>query len=149
MPEQGPPAAEPSPSAAPVDWDKALRLIGLGMRARGVVVGVDRVRDAAKNDELLLAIVASDASAHSQDKVRPLLAARRVPTVDARTADLGAAVGREGTAAVGVTDPHLARGILMALGVALGDAWGAPDGARGGRRPSAGPGGRGRTRRMD
>lgn len=137
-------------SSAPAgDLDKALRLIGLGMRSRSVVVGVDRVRDAAKNDELVLAVVASDASAHSQDKVRPLLAARRIPTFDAPAADLGWAVGREGTAAVGVTDPNLARGILLAFGVALGDAGGAPDRARGGRRPTAGPGGRRRTRRTD
>ena len=119
------------------------------MRARGVVVGVDRVRDAVKDDEVLVAFVAADASAHSQDKVRPLLAARRVPTFDAQAADLGQVVGREGTAAVGVTDPHLARGILMALGVALGDVRGAPDRARGGRQPTAGRGARRRTRRTD
>ena len=136
-------------AASPEALDKVLRLLGLGMRARGVVVGVDRVRDAAKHDELVLAVVASDASAHSQDKVRPLLAARRIPTVNAPAADLGAAVGREGTAAVGVTDPHLGRGILMTLGVAFGDVRGAPDRARGGRRPSAGPRARGRTRRTD
>ena len=147
-PEAGPgPAGAPAAPAA--DLDKALRLIGLGVRARGVLVGVERVREAAKNDELVLAVVASDASAHSQDKVRPLLAARRIPTFDAPAADLGHAVGREGTAAVGVTDPNLARGILLALGVALGDERGAPDRARGGRGPTAGPGGRRRTRRMD
>ena len=140
------PAPTPPPAA---DLDKALRLVGLGMRARGVVVGVDRVRDAVKEGEVLVAFVAADASSHSQDKVRPLLAARHVPTFDAQSADLGQVVGREGTAAVGVTDPHLARGILMALGVAFGDVRGAPDRARGGRRPTAGPGGRRRTRRMD
>lgn len=119
------------------------------MRARGVVVGVDRVRDAVKDGEVMLAFVASDASRHSQDKIRPLLAARQVHTVEAPLAELGYAVGREGAAAVGVTDPHLARGILLALGVALGDLGGAPDRARRGRRPTAGPGGRGRTRRTD
>ncbi len=146
--------AEPGPSDAaqvePERLDKVLRLLGLGMRARGVVVGVDRVRDAVKNDEVVLAFVAADASAHSQDKVRPLLAARRVPTFDIpQAAELGHAVGREGTAAVGVTDLNLAKGILLTLGVALGDVRGAPERARGGGRPMTGPGGRRRTRRMD
>lgn len=144
--EAGPPAVAP---IEPERLEKVLRLLGLGMRARGVVVGVDRVRDAVKNDEVLLAFVAGDASSHSQDKVRPLLAARQVPTFDVpQAAELGHTVGREGTAAVGVTDPNLARGILLTLGVALGDVRGAPNRARGGPRPT-GPGGRRRTRRMD
>lgn len=146
--DTAPPAG--APVVEPERLDQVLRLIGLGVRARGVVVGVDRVRDAVKHDEVALAFVAGDASTHSQDKVRPLLAARRVPTFDVpQAAELGHAVGREGTAAVGVTDPNLARGILLTLGVALGDVRGAPGRARGGPRPKAGPGGRRRTRRMD
>ncbi len=129
---------------------RALRLLGLGVRARTAVVGVDRVRDAAKNDELYLAAVAPDASAHSQDKVRPLLAARRVLVLDQFTAaELGQIAGREGTVAVGVTDPNLAQGILMALGVALGDAVRAPARAHGGSSPAHRARGRGRTRRTD
>ena len=144
------PARAPVPPVAPELLEKVLRLLGLGVRARGVVVGVDRVRDAVKNDEVFVAFTAADASGHSQDKVRPLLAARRVPTYDVpQAAELGHAVGREGTAAVGVTDPNLARGILLMLGVALGDVRGAPDRARGGSRSHSGPRGRRRTRRMD
>lgn len=136
--------------AAEIASEKALRLIGLGVRARNAVVGVDRVRDAAKNGTLYLAAVAPDASVHSQEKVRPLLAARRVRVLDVfSAADLGHVAGREGTAAVGVTDPNLARGILMALGVALGDLGSAPKRARGGSRPTGRAGGRGRTRRTD
>jgi ribosomal protein L7Ae-like RNA K-turn-binding protein len=143
----------PAPQADPAVGEaehKALRLIGLGVRARNAVVGVDRVRDAAKDGTLYLAAVAPDASAHSQEKVRPLLAAKRIRVLDAfSAAALGHAAGREGAAAVGVTDPHLARGILMALGVALGDLEGAPERARGGSRPKRRAGGRGRTRRTD
>jgi len=136
----------PDPAAA----EKALRLIGLGVRARNAIVGVDRVREAAKNDTLYLAAVAPDASAHSQDKVRPLLAARGVRVLDAfSAAALGQAAGREGATAVGVTDRNLARGILMALGVALGDLESAPQPARGGSRPRRRAGGRGRNRRTD
>jgi len=129
--------------------EKALRLIGLGVRARNAVVGVERVREAAKHDTLWLAAVASDASGHSQEKVRPLLAAKRVRVLEFSLAALGHAVGREGAAAVGVTDPHLARGILMALGIAQGDVESAPERARGGSRSAGRARGRRRTRRMD
>ena len=137
--------------AVPADQlDRVLRLVGLGVRGGGAVVGVDRLRDAVKNDEVVVAFVAADSSVHSQDKVRPLLAARGVPTFDVpQAAELGHAVGREGTAAVGVTDPNLAKGILLTLGVALGDVRGAPVRARGGPRSHEGRGGRRRTRRMD
>ncbi len=91
---------------------KLLGLIGLGARGRGAVVGVERVRDAAKNGTLALAIVAPDASRNSLGKVVPLLKAKRVQIIEGPSAvQLGAAVGREATAAVGIVDRNLARGI--------------------------------------
>src|SRR4051812_936962 len=92
--------------------ERGMRLIGLGVRARGVVVGVEQVRQAAKNGTLEFAIVAPDASRHSLDKVVPLLQARRIRFVEGPSSvDLGAAVGREHTAAIGVVDRQLANGI--------------------------------------
>jgi ribosomal protein L7Ae-like RNA K-turn-binding protein len=89
-----------------------LRLVGLGVRSRGVVVGVEQVREAVKKGQVALAIVASDASQHSVSKVVPLLEARRVRfSREVTAADLGQAVGREQTAAVAVVDRELARGI--------------------------------------
>lgn len=91
---------------------KVLGLIGLGMRARNVVVGVERVRDAAKRGKLAFALVAPDASANSRDKVLPLLTARRVRVFEGPTAAaLGAAVGKESAAAVGITNAALAAGV--------------------------------------
>ena len=91
---------------------KLLRLVGLGVRGRGAVVGVQRVRDAAMRNRLAFAIVATDASRHSIDKVVPLLNARRVRWVAAPSASaMGAAVGRTTTAAVGIVDRQLANGI--------------------------------------
>lgn len=91
---------------------RLLRLLGLGVRSRGAVVGVEQVRQAAKNGKLVLAVVASDASPHSIAKVVPLLEAKRVDIVRvASAAALGKAVGREQTAAVGVVDRQLARGM--------------------------------------
>jgi ribosomal protein L7Ae-like RNA K-turn-binding protein len=91
---------------------RLLRLIGLGVRARGAVVGVQQVRQAAKKGGLAFAVIAPDASQHSLDKLVPLLRARRIRFADAvSAAELGAAVGRESTAAVGIVDQQLAKGI--------------------------------------
>jgi ribosomal protein L7Ae-like RNA K-turn-binding protein len=91
---------------------RLLALVGLGVRGRLVVVGVKQVRDAALKDQVVIAVVASDVSRHSIDKVVPLLRARRIRMVEVPSAaELGAAVGREATAAIGVVDRELARGI--------------------------------------
>lgn len=107
--------------------DKLLRLLGLGVRGRNAVVGVQQVRDAAQRGRLRLVVVALDASRHSLDKVVPLVDAKGVMRLDVPSAaDLGAAVGRDSTAAVGVLDSDLARGIRALL--APGEASGAQKG---------------------
>jgi ribosomal protein L7Ae-like RNA K-turn-binding protein len=74
---------------------------------------VDRVREAGKSGKLALAVVAMDASKHSLEKLLPLLNARRISLIEVPSAtELGAAVGRDQTAAVGVVDPALADGIF-------------------------------------
>ena len=87
-------------------------LLGVGMNGRLVVVGVQQVRDAAQRGKLKLAVIAPDASHNSLDKVVPMLRAKHIRD-DRRT--LGDRAGRRGrresTAAVGVVDPQLARGI--------------------------------------
>lgn len=100
---------------------RLLRLIGLGVRSRGAVVGVEQVRRAAFGGKLRFAVVAPDASRNSLQKVYPLLDAKRIRYVDGPSAtELGAAVGREATAVVGIVDAQLARGIrdLVAPGPA-------------------------------
>jgi ribosomal protein L7Ae-like RNA K-turn-binding protein len=95
-----------------LDRQKLLRLIGLGVRGRGAVIGVENVREGAKKNKVAFAIVASDASRHSLDKIVPLLNARRVRFVEVPSAaELGGAVGRETTAVVGIVDRQLAKGI--------------------------------------
>jgi ribosomal protein L7Ae-like RNA K-turn-binding protein len=91
---------------------RVLRLVGLGVRSRGAVVGVERVREAAKKGTLTLALVAADASKHSLAKVVPVLEARYVRIVYVPSAaQLGQSAGREQTAAVGIVDRQLAKGI--------------------------------------
>ncbi len=81
-----------------------------------VVVGVEQVRAAVAKGSVALAIVADDAAENSRAKVMPLLAARRVKVAGGvSAADLGAAVGRETTAAIAVVDAALANGISEAL----------------------------------
>ena len=75
-------------------------------------MGVEQVRESAKKNKLYFAVVASDASKHSLDKVVPLLNARRVRFVEVPSAtELGAAVGRDQTTVVGVIDRQLAQGV--------------------------------------
>jgi ribosomal protein L7Ae-like RNA K-turn-binding protein len=93
-------------------WKKVLGLAGLGVRGRLAVVGVERVREAAAKGTLKLAIVARDASRNSLNKVVPMLEAKRVRIVDGIGAvSLGAAVGRDATAVIGIVDAQLAKGI--------------------------------------
>ena len=97
-------------------WKKVSALLGLGLRARTVVVGVDQVRGAVMKGNVEIAVVAGDASANSRAKIVPLLTARHVQMVDGvPAAALGAAVGRESTAVVAVVDAGLARGVRRAV----------------------------------
>ena len=95
-----------------VQRQKVMRLLGLGVRSRGVIVGVKQVREAARSNKVELALVATDASENSLEKVTPLLNARRVRFIEVPSAaELGAAVGRDQTAVVGIIDRQLAKGI--------------------------------------
>jgi ribosomal protein L7Ae-like RNA K-turn-binding protein len=94
---------------------KVLGLVGLGIRGRRAVVGVQQVRDAARRGKLKLALVAGDASKNSMDKVVPLLTARGVAMIEGLTsADLATVCGRESVSAIGVLDSGLASGIRAA-----------------------------------
>ena len=74
------------------------------------------VRDAAMRGRLKFAVVAPDVSKHSLDKLVPLLTAKRIRFVQGPSAvELGRAVGRESTAAVGILDGQLARGVRALL----------------------------------
>ena len=104
---------------------KVLGLLGLGVRGRLVVVGAERVRLETLKGTVQLAVVALDVSRHSIDKVMPVLRARKIEVIEwPSAAELGGAVGRDTTAAVGIVDQALARGIRGAVAGATsaGDA---------------------------
>lgn len=79
---------------------------------------MDQVRRAVLKGKVKLAVVAPDAARNSLDKVMPLLAARHVKVMDAPSArELGEACGRATTAAVGILDSQLAKGMLVTEGL--------------------------------
>jgi ribosomal protein L7Ae-like RNA K-turn-binding protein len=117
--------SEPAGALTDAVRRKVLGLVGLGARGRLLVIGVEQVRLAVQKGKVQLAIVAQDVSRHSLDKVVPVLTARRVEMMEwPSAAELGGAVGRESTAAIGIVDQALAHGIRGAVAGALpaGDA---------------------------
>jgi ribosomal protein L7Ae-like RNA K-turn-binding protein len=98
---------------------KVLGLVGLGVRGRLAVTGAEQVREQARRGQVVLAIVARDVSRHTLDKLVPLLRAKRVDILEwPSAAELGAVVGRDATAAIGIVERALARGIRDAVGEA-------------------------------
>ena len=89
--------------------DAALRLLGLAARAGALLPGTERVREAVRAGDVILAIVAADASDNSLDKLVPLLEKRGVAhVVRYDRAQLGDAVGKAPLSAVGLTDASFA-----------------------------------------
>ncbi len=89
-----------------------VRLLGLGLRAGRVVIGVAGVRAKLRRDALQCVVVAGDASQRTRDKVERLARARGVPIVRGPDAlRLGAGLGRTPVQAVGIEDAGLARGL--------------------------------------
>jgi len=102
--------------------DRTLNMLGLAARAGALVPGTERVREAARTGELRLAVVATDASENSREKLLPLLAARGIShVIRFDRSELGAATGRGPLSAVGILDRKLADR-LQALLLAPGDS---------------------------
>jgi ribosomal protein L7Ae-like RNA K-turn-binding protein len=92
-----------------------LRLLGLGYRARKVVIGVDQVREGLQADRFACLIVAADASPRAQEKVVRLAVARGVVLLAGPSAEaIGARLGRPGVMVAGVLDRALATGLAQA-----------------------------------
>jgi len=93
--------------------DALVALLGLGARARSVVIGVAGVRARLQQDKLAAVVIAADASARTREKVERLAVARGVPVLLGPAAvRLGARLGRPPVQTVGVSDRALARGLM-------------------------------------
>ena len=89
------------------------RLLGLGLRAGNVVVGVAGVRAGLRRGKVACVVLAEDAGQRTIEKVARLAEARQVPVLRGPAAtELGAGLGKPPVQAVGVTDPALARGLI-------------------------------------
>jgi len=92
---------------------RVTRLLGLGLRAGRVVIGVAGVRAGLQRGKLACVVLAADAGERTHDKVVRLAQAKGVPVVTGpEAARLGAELGRPPVQAVGVADRALARGLL-------------------------------------
>jgi len=90
-----------------------LGLLGLGLRGRLVVLGVDAVRKELQGGTLRCVVLAADASPRAVEKVVRLAEGRRVPLVPGPdAAAMGGRLGRPPVMVVGVRDRGLAEGIL-------------------------------------
>ena len=88
------------------------RLLGLGLRAGNVVVGVAGVRAGLQRGKLACVVLAQDAGQRTMEKVTRLADAKGIPVLRGPTAtELGAGLGKPPVQAVGVTDLALARGL--------------------------------------
>jgi ribosomal protein L7Ae-like RNA K-turn-binding protein len=95
--------------------EQLLRLLGLGLRARQVVIGVDQVRAALRAGTVACVVVAADVSPRAQEKVVRLAAGRGVPLLPGPSAEaIGARLGRPGVMVAGVLDRALAHGLAEA-----------------------------------
>ena len=92
---------------------KITRLLGLGLRAGNVVVGVAGVRAGLQREKLACVVLAADAGQRTMEKVTRLAEARKIPVLRGPPAEeLGTSLGRPPVQAVGVSDRALARGLM-------------------------------------
>lgn len=96
---------------------KLVRLLGLGLRAGNVVIGVAGVRAGLQRGKVACVVLAADASKRTIEKVARLAEAKKVPVIRGPVADeLGAGLGKPPVQAAGVNDPSLARGLIADSG---------------------------------
>ncbi|HYU08431.1 MAG TPA: ribosomal L7Ae/L30e/S12e/Gadd45 family protein [Gemmatimonadales bacterium] len=89
------------------------RLLGLGVRAGNVVIGVAGVRAGLQRGKVVCVVLAADAGQRTMEKVTRLAEARRIPVIRGPGAtELGTALGKPPVQAVGVSDAALARGLI-------------------------------------
>jgi ribosomal protein L7Ae-like RNA K-turn-binding protein len=103
--------------------EKIRGLLGLGRRARTVVVGSRETRASLRRGEIRLVLLASDGSARDRERVLRVSEEEHVPALDLATrAELGSWIGREAVCVLGIQDPHLAGALRACLGEAAGES---------------------------
>jgi ribosomal protein L7Ae-like RNA K-turn-binding protein len=94
----------------------ALSLLGLGLRAGRVAVGVDAAREALRRGVAEAIVLPVDAGTRSRERLVALAGHKHVPLLVGPDAErLGAALGRPPVHGVAVLDRQLARGLRQVL----------------------------------
>jgi ribosomal protein L7Ae-like RNA K-turn-binding protein len=94
--------------------ERLLGLLGLGLRAGRLAVGVDAVRKELQAGRCWCVVLAEDASQRALEKVVRLASARQVPVLAGPGAEaIGAQLGKPPVMAVGVRDRALASGMVQ------------------------------------
>jgi ribosomal protein L7Ae-like RNA K-turn-binding protein len=98
--------------------EKIRRLLGLGARARNVVVGSRETRAALRRGQIGFVLLAQDGSARDRERLLRLADEEGVPahTLGVDSARLGEWLGRGKVSVVGITDPNLADAIRALAG---------------------------------
>ena len=94
----------------------ALGLLGLGLKAGRVSVGVDATHAALQRGKAEAVVMPSDAGERAREKLVALAWHKQVPVLIAADAErLGAAMGRPPVHGVAVLDRQLAKGLRIYL----------------------------------
>ncbi len=96
--------------------NKVYSLLGLCMRAGMLVSGEFMVEKAIRADKVKLVIVAEDASDNTKKKFRNMCNYRKLELmIYGDKSSLGAALGKEIRASIGITDENFAKNILSKI----------------------------------
>ncbi|MEX2527990.1 MAG: L7Ae/L30e/S12e/Gadd45 family ribosomal protein [Gemmatimonadota bacterium] len=100
--------------------DRALQFLGLIRRAGKLVTGTEATRQAVRDGEAHLVVLALDAAPGQLEKVRGILRHRAIPeAVWATRTDLGRAVGQPPLSALAITNEIMARQLQARLAEGL------------------------------
>lgn len=111
---------EQSRVQTPQHIDKALRLLGLAIRARQAAAGQEAVKQAALRKKASLIWLAEDATPQTKAKISQLAQKQAIRLIEATDkAQLGRYTGRAVCAAVAITDKNFAARICELYGFAL------------------------------
>ena len=94
--------------------ERLLGLLGLGLRAGRIAVGVDAVRKELQAGKCWCVVLAEDASPRAREKVVRLASAKGVPLLAGPSAEaIGVQLGKPPVMAAGVRDRALAGGMVQ------------------------------------
>jgi len=98
--------------------EKIRRLLGLGARARTVIIGSRETRAALRRGRVGLVLMARDGSARDRERLLRMAEEEETPahTLGVESTQLGEWLGRGRVSVIGITDPNLAEAVHSLVG---------------------------------